>query len=70
MPDTIIIYTLPTCPTCKRAKQDLTADGVAFEERDITVKGAWYEEALELGFSVPIIVRGDRTEFGWKGEHG
>jgi thioredoxin reductase (NADPH) len=70
MSDTLIIYTLPTCPTCKRAKEDLTAEGIPFEERDVTVKGAWYDEALELGFAVPIIVRDGKIETGWKGEHG
>jgi glutaredoxin len=69
MPD-LIMYTLRSCPTCAKAKTDLTADGVAFEERAIDDNPAYYEEAVELGFSVPIIVRGARVETGWKGESG
>ena len=69
MPD-LIIYTLRSCPTCARAKADLTADGVPFEEREIDGSPAFYEEAVELGFSVPIIVRGTQVETGWKGESG
>ena len=70
MSERLIIYTLPSCPTCKRAREDLAAAGVDFEERDITINGAWYDEATDLGFSVPIIVRGDKVEQGWKGDHG
>jgi len=69
MPD-LIIYTLRSCPTCARAKADLTADNVAFEEREIDDNPAFYEEAVELGFTVPIIIRGTQVETGWKGESG
>ena len=69
MPD-LIIYTLRSCPTCAQAKADLTADNVAFEEREIDDNPAFYEEAVELGFTVPIIIRGTRVETGWKGESG
>ena len=66
----LIIYTLKSCPTCKRAMADLDADGIAYEERKIDENGAYYEEASELGFSVPIIVRDGKVEVGWKGESG
>ena len=69
MPD-LIVYTLRDCPTCARAKADLKADGVDFEEREIDDNPVYYEEAVELGFSVPIIVRGAHVETGWKGESG
>jgi len=69
MPD-LVIYTLRDCPTCARAKADLTADGVAFEEREIDNNPVFYEEAVDLGFSVPILVRGTQVETGWKGESG
>jgi len=66
----LIIYTLQSCPTCVRAKRDLDADGIAYEERKIDENGAYYDEACELGFSVPIIVRDGKVEVGWKGESG
>ena len=66
----LIMYTLRTCPTCERARNDLTADGVAFEERVIDDNGTWFDEAAQLGLTVPIIVRGDKVEIGWKGESG
>lgn len=66
----LIIYTLRECPTCAKAKADLDADGVAYEERQIDDNPAFYDEAVDLGFSVPILVRGDQVETGWKGETG
>ena len=66
----LIIYTLRTCPTCARAKADLDAEGTAYEERMIDDNPAYYAEAVELGFSVPIVVRGEQVQTGWKGESG
>ncbi len=66
----LIMYTLRTCPTCDRARQDLTADGVDFEERAIDDNAEWFDEASSLGLTVPILVRGDAVEVGWKGESG
>lgn len=66
----LIMYTLRTCPTCERAREDLTADGVDFEERAIDDNAGWFDEASQLGLTVPILVRGDAVEVGWKGESG
>jgi glutaredoxin len=66
----VIIYTLRTCATSKRAMADLDAEGVSYEERKVDENAAYYEEALELAFTVPIIVRDGRVEVGWKGESG
>ncbi len=66
----VIIYTLQSCPTCARAKRDMDADGIAYEERKIDQNGAYFDEAVGLGFSVPIIVRDGKVEVGWKGESG
>ena len=66
----LIIYTLRTCPTCERARRDLTAEGVDFEERCVEDDPRWFEEASKLGITVPIIVRDGKVEIGWKGEVG
>ena len=66
----LIMYTLKTCPTCEHARRDMTADGVEFEERMIDNNPAWFDEAAQLGLTVPILVRGDKVEIGWKGESG
>ncbi len=66
----LIMYTLRTCPTCEHARRDLTAEGVDFEERMIDDNSRWLEEASRLALTVPIPVRGDKVEVGWKGESG
>ena len=66
----LIIYTLRTCPTCNAAKRDLKAEGVEFEERVIDNNAHWYEEAVALAPTVPILVRDGKVEVGWKGEYG
>jgi glutaredoxin len=66
----LVIYTVPTCATCARAVRDLTAEGVAFEERDIRKNAGWFEEASKLSISVPILVRDGKVEIGWKGDMG
>ena len=66
----LIMYTLKTCPTCDQARNDLAADGVDFEERIIDDNPEWFDEAALLGMTVPIIVRGESVEIGWKGESG
>ncbi|OGO49957.1 MAG: hypothetical protein A2148_07575 [Chloroflexi bacterium RBG_16_68_14] len=66
----LILYTLRTCPTCERARRDLAAEGVHFEERVIDDNAQWFEEASRLALTVPILVRGDSVEVGWKGEIG
>lgn len=66
----LVMYTMRTCPTCERARRDLTADGVEFEERDIDTNPQWLEEASGMAVTVPILVRGDKIDVGWKGESG
>ncbi len=66
----LIMYTLRTCPTCERARRDLAAEGVDFEERCIEDSPAWFDEASQLALTVPILVRGGKVEVGWKGESG
>ena len=66
----LIIYTVRTCSTCERAVHELTEEGVEFEERDIRKEERWFEEASRLGVTVPILLRGDRVEIGWKGDVG
>ena len=41
-----------------------------FEERVIDDNATWWEEAAALSATVPVLVRGDHVEVGWKGEAG
>ncbi len=70
MAEKIILYTTPNCGTCDRARADLIAEGIAFEERDVMKKQEWYDEATALYISVPIVLRDGKVEYGWKGDLG
>jgi glutaredoxin len=67
---TLIMYSIPGCGTCARAKREMAEEGVEFEERDIYTNSQWYEEAAKLGISVPIFIRDGQVEMGWKGDSG
>ena len=66
----VILYTAPNCPTSDRARADLLADRVDFEERNVMAKREWYDECTSYSIAVPVINWGDRIEVGWKGAHG
>jgi len=70
MAEKLIIYTTPNCSACDRALADLTADGVDFEERNVMKSKQFYDEALKYAITVPIILRGGKVEYGWKGNIG
>ena len=70
MAETIILYTAPGCGVSDSARAGLKADGLDFEERDVMRSKAWFDEALQYSILVPIIVRGDQVEIGWKGAVG
>ena len=66
----LIMYSIPGCGTCARARRELVAEGTEFEERDIYTNSEWFEEATQLAVTVPIFVRDGRIEIGWKGDSG
>ena len=65
------MYTLRNCPTCDKARDALNERGIEFEERKVDESEAFWEEALNYAFTVPVILwdSGD-VEVGWEGEHG
>ena len=66
-----IVYTLKTCPSCNRLKQDWSKQGVQFEERPVDSNQTWLDEALKYGDVVPLIVHEDgKVEAGYKGMIG
>lgn len=61
-----IVYTLSTCPPCKKLKADWADQGIEFEERQVDENQTWLDEAQTFGDQVPIIVYGDgRVEIGY-----
>ncbi|MGY3725321.1 ribonucleoside-diphosphate reductase class Ib glutaredoxin subunit [Granulicatella balaenopterae] len=54
---TVIVYSKPNCMQCNFTKQFLTNNGIAFEERDVSVSEEALEEVRALGFSsLPVVV--------------
>jgi len=68
--DKAILYTLRDCPTCEKARRGLTQRGVSFEERLVDDNPAWWNEAVALAATVPILVQDGRVDVGWEGEAG
>ncbi|GBD11126.1 hypothetical protein HRbin23_00777 [bacterium HR23] len=69
--DKPIVYTLPDCPTCLKLKLAWRRRGQPFEERMVSQRQDWLNEALALADTVPIIVWPDgRVEVGFEGEEG
>ena len=55
----VVVYTTPTCPYCRQAKDFLTQNGVKFVERDVAVDpaaAAAVADALGRGALVPALV--------------
>ena len=68
---TMIMYSIPGCGTCARAKREMEEEGIDFEERNINLNDEWYQEAAKIGVTVPIFVHDDKSiEIGWRGDTG
>jgi glutaredoxin len=64
-----VMYVKPRCPYCEAAREDFTARGEAFEERDATANPEWKAELMrhsrDTGM-VPTIVRpGEPAQVGF-----
>lgn len=71
-PETLIMYSLANCPTCVAAREEMRAQGVAFEERPVEGNPRWRADVLRLTGqrTVPVFVQGDRVVVGFHGETG
>lgn len=52
------VYSTPTCPYCKMAKDYLTAKGVQFEDVNVATDNSAAEEMVKISgqMGVPVIV--------------
>ena len=67
----VTVYSLKNCEVSDKAVAALRERGIDVEERRVDENVDWWEEALDLAMSVPIILWEDgRVEVGWDGEHG
>jgi glutaredoxin len=68
---TVVMYVKPGCPYCQAAREHLSAEGEAVEERDATADPAWKAELMRYTKDtgvVPTIVRqngGEHVQVGF-----
>lgn len=57
MPKSVIVYSTPTCPYCKLAKQHLKEKGVAFKDIDVAADEKAAEEMVRKSgqYGVPVL---------------
>lgn len=61
------VYTSPTCPWCKKAKEFLSQAGVIYEEKDVTRDRAALDELVKVAGvrSVPVVTCGTDVLVGF-----
>jgi glutaredoxin-like YruB-family protein len=61
------IYTMPTCPHCKTAKEYLSQKGINYKEVDVSQNREAAQEMIQISGarSVPVIVIGDEVIVGF-----
>ena len=64
-----VIYTIPDCPYCKAAKDDLRQRGVPYREIDVSSDPEARKEMITLSGDtlVPVIVEGGKLAKGFDG---
>ena len=61
------VYSTPTCPYCKLAKEYLSSKGVSFTNIDVSLDKAAGEEMIKISgqMGVPVIVAGNEVITGF-----
>ena len=54
---TVLVYSTPTCPYCKKAKEYFATKGVEFQDFDVSSDEAKQQEMIHKsgGMAVPVI---------------
>ena len=63
----VVIYSTPTCPYCKRAKDYFTRKGIPYTEYNVAADRAAAKEMVKKSgqFGVPVILIDDETIIGF-----
>jgi glutaredoxin-like YruB-family protein len=63
----VVIYSTPTCPYCKRAKDYLTRKGIAYIEHNVAIDRAAAKEMVKKSgqLGVPVILIDDEVFIGF-----
>ncbi len=49
MPQRVIVYHQPGCPSCDQEMAWLLSNAIPFEKRDVTANLQWLDEVIDLG---------------------
>jgi len=62
-----VIYSTPTCPYCKRAKDYLTQKGIKYTDFNVAQDKAKAQEMIQKSgqMGVPVIIVGDEVVVGF-----
>lgn len=63
----VVIYTTPTCPYCKRAKEYLSPKGISYQEYDVAADRDKARELIQKSgqMGVPVIMIDNEVVFGF-----
>jgi len=63
----VVIYSTPTCPFCKRAKDYLTQKGIKYTDFNVAQDKAKAQEMIQKSgqMGVPVIIVGDEVVVGF-----
>lgn len=66
----VLIYTTPTCPYCKQAKEYFKENKIDYEEADVANDSDKAQEMIDKSgqMGVPVIVIGDEVIVGFDKE--
>lgn len=66
----VTIYSTPTCPYCKQAKQFFKERNVPYEEKDVASDAQAQREMIERSYQmgVPVIILGEEVIVGFNKE--
>jgi len=61
------VYSTPTCPYCKMAKQFLKDNNIAFEDIDVSTNEKLAQEMIDKSgqMGVPVIIVGEKVIVGF-----
>jgi glutaredoxin-like YruB-family protein len=67
---TVKVFSTPTCPYCKMAKDYLSGKGVTFEEVDVSADAAGRDEMVKKSgqMGVPVIIVDSEVVIGFDKE--
>lgn len=63
----VVIYSTPTCPICKRAKQYFTQQGIPYQDIDVAADREAAREMIDKSgqMGVPVIIVDDELMVGF-----